>query len=303
MRLQHIVPAAIATAVALALAASAAEPVIIDHSCTDLTRVPVNSLKKARSIFGVAYGHTSHGSQIVAGMEALAKAEPAVFAFGREGGRGRLSFWDGIPEGDLGNPDRGTWAERTRNFLRNEGRDRNLVMWSWCGQVSSASAQDIKGYLDLMNGLEKEFPRVKFVYMTGHLDGSGKNGNLNRRNEQIREFCKRRGKILFDFADLESYDPDGKVNFMERNATDACDYVAGGGRRKNWADDWLARHPRSGIALPDNAAHTRPLNGALKGRAFWWMLARLAGWNPSPQPGLPNPPRRPAQPAADDADF
>jgi len=76
------------------------------------------------------------------------------------------------------------------------------VMWSWCGQVSSASAGDIKLYLRLMSELEEQFPGYVFIYMTGHLDGSGENGNLNHRNNQIREFCKVNGKILYDFADI-----------------------------------------------------------------------------------------------------
>jgi hypothetical protein len=163
-------------------------------------------------------------------------------------------------------------------LLNGSGSDRNVIMWSWCGQVGGASEKDIQIYLDLMSGLEKEFPKVKFVYMTGHLDGSGKNGNLNRRNEQIREFCKKNGKILFDFADIESFDPDGKTNYMELNAGDGCDYMENGAA-KNWVDEWLKKNPEHGIALPDDAAHSRPLNGALKGRAFWWMMARLAGWD------------------------
>ncbi len=46
-----------------------------------------------------------------------------------------------------------------------------------------------------------------------------------------------------------------------------------------WAEEGNAKNPGHGMALPDSAAHSRPLNGALKGRAFWWMLARLAGWS------------------------
>lgn len=253
------------------------QAIIIDHTCTDVKKIPVEYIEKAKGMFRIAYGHTSHGSQVVSGMSALRTGNPDLFGFGPGGSRG-LSFLDGTPPGDLGNPDRVAWAERTRALLKGRGGDCNLIMWSWCGQAGSASEKDIQTYLDLMSGLEKEFPKVRFVHMTGHLDGSGRNGNLNRRNEQIREFCKKNGGILFDFADIESFDPDGAVNYMELNATDGCDYRENG-VKKNWAVEWLEKNPEHGIALPESAAHSHPLNGALKGRAFWWMMARLAGWD------------------------
>jgi len=138
-----------------------------------------------------------------------------------------------------------------------------------------ASEAEIQTYLELMSGLEKEFPKVKFVYMTGHLDGSGKTGKHYKNAQTIRDYCRKNGKILFDFADIESFDPEGKVDYNELNANDDCSYKGG-----NWADEWLKKHPDSAIALPNEAAHTRPLNGALKGMAFWWMLAVLSGWKP-----------------------
>jgi len=187
------------------------QSIVIDHACTDIEKVPDVYIEKARKMFRIAYGHTSHGSQLISGMDALKKSNPDLYGFDRGEGQG-LFLLDGTPQGDLGNPDRSTWAKRTRELLNGSGREINLIMWSWCGQASSASEKDIQTYLNLMSGLEKEFPKVRFVYMTGHLDGSGKNGNLNRRNEQIREFCKKNGKILFDFADIESFDPDGKLN-------------------------------------------------------------------------------------------
>lgn len=261
-----------------ALAFGQRQALVIDHTCTDIQSIPPAYIEKAQQMFKVAYGHTSHGSQIVAGMAALRGVNPDLFGFGREG-KG-ISFHDTTPPGDLGNPDRTTWAQRTRDLLNGPGQDRNMIMWSWCGQADS-SEKDMQTYLDLMDGLEKEFQKVTFIYMTGHLNGSGTDGNLNRRNEQIRAFCRKNGKTLFDFADIESYDPDGTVNYMALNAKDSCDY-RDNGVVKNWADDWIKKNPNHGIALPGSAAHSKPLNGALKGRAFWWMMARLAGWNGKP---------------------
>jgi hypothetical protein len=250
--------------------------IIADHTSTDLGKIPPAAIEKAKKTLRIAYGHTSHGSQIVAGMDALRRSDPARFGFGRDGDG--LSLWDATPKGDLGNPDRSTWAARTRELLTGPGKDRNVIVWSWCGQAGSASEKDIQTYLELMSKLEQEFPGVTFVYMTGHLDGTGKTGNLHRRNEQIRAFCRANRKVLFDFADIESYDPDGKVNYLELNAKDSCDYRQNN-VTKNWADEWLKRNPGHGIALPGSAAHSRPLNAALKGRAFWHLLARLAGWD------------------------
>jgi hypothetical protein len=251
------------------------EALIIDHRCIDISKVPSKYIEQAKASLRIAYGHTSHGSQLVSGMQALQNAKPKLFAFGHN--NQGLSLIDRTPKGDLGNPDRTSWAERTREFLKGSGKDRNLIIWSWCGQVSSATQEDIETYLKLMSKLEKEFPEVTFVYMTGHLDGSGKNGNLHQRNQQIRDYCRQKRKVLFDFADIESYDPDGKINYMELNARDTCDYRQGKERR-NWAADWLAANPQHKFALPDSAAHTNPLNGAMKGNAFWWMMAKLAGW-------------------------
>ena len=154
------------------------------------------------------------------------------------------------PSGDLGNPDRTTWADRTRTYLNSgtaPGNNRNTVMWSWCGQVSSASETDINTYLNLMNQLETDYPAFNFVYMTGHLDGSGPSGNLYTRNNQIRAYAQANDKVLFDFADIESYDPAG--NYYP-NGSDACE----------WCDDWCSAHPGDCVDLPDSCAHSHPFN-------------------------------------------
>ncbi len=254
-------------------------PVVIDHTSARLSLIPPEWIDTAKTRLHIAYGHTSHGSQIITGMDGLVAWKGTRYAFGNGGSGGVLDLRDTPFSGasDLGNPDRISWAAATRAYL--DGHPEiNVVVWSWCGQVSSAAPVDIDTYLDLMAGLEQEYPGVSFVYMTGHLDGTGQSGNLHQRNEQIRAYCATNRKILYDFADIESYDPDGNY-FVSRYANDNCDFDSDGNASpdRNWAVEWQTAHP--GEWYNCSAAHSQPLNGNLKAYAAWSLWARLAGWS------------------------
>lgn len=250
--------------------------IIADHTCTDIEQIPKPWIETAKKNFGISYGHTSHGSQIISGMRAL-QDKNRFFSFSSNPSSRNLTIFDGEPGGDLGNPDRQTWYLRSKNLLDHGWGDTNIILWSWCGQVSNATKDDIDTYLKLMDALEKEYPDIIFIYMTGHLDGTGERGNLSMRNSQIRDFCRANNKILYDFADIESYDPDGRY-FLNLNANDRCDYEKAGENR-NWAAEWCNDNP--GACSVYSCAHSMSLNCDLKAKAFWWLMARLAGWQPS----------------------
>ncbi len=253
-------------------------PLIIDHTCTRLSDIPVEWIEKAKNDLHIAYGHTSHGSQLIDGMSGLISFRGTLYLFGSGGADGSLDLRDTpfTDASDLGNPDRTMWATATRNYLDSHP-ETNVIIWSWCGQVSSASKTDIETYLNLMESLKDDYPAVDFVYMTGHLDGTGLTGNLHQRNEQIRAYCRENNKILYDFNDIETYNPDGQY-FGGKIPNDNCDYDSNGDsdRDGNWAVEWQNAHP--GEWYDCSSAHSQPLNANLKAYAAWWLWSSLAGW-------------------------
>ena len=258
------------------------QSLIIDHNCTTLGKIPIEWINNAKQNLHIAYQHTSHGSQLIDGMNGLKNWKGEQYAFNNGGSNGALDLHDyAIPgASDLGNPDRTSWAQATSDFINDPNNNYvNVIIWSWCGQVSSADSADIQTYLELMTSLENNFPNVKFVYMTGHLDGLGPDGNLNQRNEQIRRYCRNNNKILYDFADIESYDPDGNF-YLDKMANDNCDYDSdnNGTRDKNWATDWQESHTENVDWYSCSAAHSQALNGNRKAYAAWSLWASLAGW-------------------------
>ncbi|MBN2201010.1 DNRLRE domain-containing protein [bacterium] len=288
----------------LAVPAAFSQFIIADHTRIDIDQIPVTAVQAAKEQLHIGYGYTSHGSQITGGMSGLVDFMNAkgyahdLFAYDQDGAGGslHLTSGDGYGDGQLDH-DAGyypNWVEETRSFLgvpNAQGRgtahpEFNVIMWAWCGQLSGYSTADVYNqYLNDMNQLEQDYPGVTFVYMTGHADGSGLTGDLHRNNQTIRNYCIQNGKVLFDFYDIECYDPDGNY-FGDRHVDDACNYDGG-----NWAQEWQNAHAVDVDWFYCDAAHTEPVNGNMKAYAVWWLWARLAGWaGAEPDPTPPSTP-------------
>jgi hypothetical protein len=274
------------------------QSVVIDHTCTDITAVPEDWIDRAKGDLHIAYAHTSHGSQLTDGMTGLVtfanigglslSLPQDIFAWSNGGTNGSLDLHDSAMGGDVGYyPD---WVNNTRSYLgdpdpttgRGTGTnaDVNVIVWAWCGQASDQTEETmISTYLEPMTQLEADYPGIAFVYMTGHADGTGLNGNLHIRNQQIRSYCEANDKILYDFYDIECYDPDGTY-FGDKLVDDGCNYDTDGDSTLdgNWALEWQSAHTEDVDWYSCTAAHSQPLNANQKAYSAWWLWARLAGW-------------------------
>ena len=259
--------------VSLPICSQAAQGIIIDHACTDITKIPDSWINQVKSSLKIHYAHTSHGEQPLEGFSRLMAANPKYNYYPDNCNvpitPEYMSLMDGqyydsscetyispdlFWEGELG-------LAMTRSVLNSF--DVNISMWAWCTQLNYYTQAEVQVYLNNMAQLESEYPGVTFVYMTGNAQ-SEEDQNRYDRNNQIRAYCRQNNKILFDFADLDCW-------------YNGEQYTING---------IPSEHPQySG----DEVGHTTYESCENKGRAFWWLLARIAGW-PGVNVSPPAPP-------------
>jgi len=213
-----------------------AQGIIIDHECTDITMIPESAINQAKSNLHIAYGHTSHGSQLTTGMDGLVAFANGgglglslpndIFEWNNGGSGGALDLHDYAMSGDCGYYP--AWYDNTVAYLNDpDNSDVNVIIWSCCGQAANLTeVQMIDTYLEPMTVLETLYLNVTFVYMTGHANATGESGNLHVRNQQIRNYCITNNKVLYDFYDIECYDPDDRY-FGDQYVNDDCSYTGG----------------------------------------------------------------------------
>ncbi|MGV8171274.1 MAG: right-handed parallel beta-helix repeat-containing protein [Candidatus Woesearchaeota archaeon] len=282
---------------------------VVDHTSTNLNNIPLSCINRAKSNLHIAYEHTSHGEQLVQGMTGLVTWKGSTYAFSSGGGSGVLDFrdhaispWRWSDLGTIRDPNNYVyntydWARITRTYL-DANPTINVVIWSWCSEVPSLSTADVDRYLSEANAIERDYPNVKFIYMTGHVDVWNKapNDPLYVNNKRIKDYCIANNKILYDFADIESYDPNGNY-YGDKHVSDCGNYdydnsgeteTDGGDPGlpvdgdRNWMLDWQASHTQNVDWYNCASSHTYPINANRKAYAAWHLWARLAGWNGNP---------------------
>jgi len=111
-------------------------------------------------------------------------------------------------------------------------------------------------YRDKMLQLEAGYPGKRFVWWTMPIETSS-NAARQGFNDQVRAYARANGKVLFDIADVEA------CNAAGQRRTDV------NGREILWPE-WTS-----------DGGHLSDAGAQRVASAWWWLMARLGGWDAS----------------------
>lgn len=255
--------------------------IIVDHNCTDIT-IPSNVIDSVFDKCKFQWAATSHGHQLLLGLKELELDSPNLNVEIGDGEAGSdiggflpdvsdaLCIMDGITlvwaacgQCCLGINPEGYWQGDIGNQSLAKTIDCypaiNISGWGWCTELNIWTALQVQEYLDQMNAYELQYPDVRFIYATGTAQYGGAEGyNRFLRNNEIRQYCADNDKILYDFADLDSWS-NGDLSYYEYNGEII---------------------PLQHSDYTGDIYHTN-LEGMInKAKAVWYMMARITGWEP-----------------------
>ena len=205
--------------------------------------------------------------------------DDAKWAFTTDGSiqKGKLSIDDqSFTDGDLSTQEgivngHTQWYNTTRAYLDNPVHSHiNVVMWSWC----DPAGHDHQRYIDNMEALIKAYPKVMFIFMTGHPNGDGESSGKSAYNchNLVSKHCLQKSRFALDYWDIETHDMNDKYY---PNAND--NGVAG---NISFYSDWMSKKASGKDYFKCNCAHaTQPVTGNRIAYASWWLWVRLAGWD------------------------
>ena len=276
-----------------------------------LRDIPAEFIHKARTELVVAYQHTSHGTHVsrgAFGLQDYKEGDQQLFGISETTDPDRLEFRDYAledyaPDGVTAidhSVDETAFIQTTRNYLdAPENASVNVVMWSWC----NIAGHDPEGnYLPGMDSLiseygaggskigagegQREIP-VSFIYMTGHANKNANTGPLNPKEQAalINAYCTSHQRFCLDYYSIDTHDMED--SYYEDAGDDGDSDSYGGNFYLDWqnahalGEDYFENKRTPGGDVATGAHNSQHITANRKAYAFWWILARMAGWEGS----------------------
>jgi hypothetical protein len=237
---------------------------IIDHTMVDAAQISQAGLDGARQL-DIFFAHRSVGGNILDGLAdwqgqdplrytlPITIADPSWFA-DNNGLLHRLIGVNGQPYSKI---------EGFDTFVQDGYWQAEIAMMKFCPSdtlpFGVVPAVDIwTAYHQMMTALEQTYPNVTFVWWTMPLaTAADDRGNDEKEifNALVRTYCAAQSCVLFDIADIESHDPQGNP------------VISAAGYEAMW----------NGYAY--DGAHLNEVGRQRVAAAFWWLFARLSGWD------------------------
>jgi hypothetical protein len=295
------------------LSVSSVNPIVVDHTSVSLfDQIPPEYLDAARSL-RLLFINRSVGSNINDGLNCLSyptiqqapnhckrpSLDASELVVGTQYSRPNWTyqFWESTY-------DTGLWSGKTPAFLDMANRqldqfdvfsfqmsylevDQHSTITSPTGFFyNDPRIQDVYD----IDQFERNHPEKTVFYMTSSLSRSIGTPVSELFNQKMRQFSQENNKILFDVADILAHDPQGNPCFDNR---DGIQYCTTNGNCEN--------HPDDGLNIPAICKeYTSETEGGHLGsqstgkirvaKAFWVLMAQIAGWQPDGVEMFPYPP-------------
>lgn len=274
---------------------------------TVLRAIPESYIDSARTTLHIAYNHTSHGTHVsygIFGLPDYKTGDASKFGVTRNSlpEADKLDFHDNEIGGafqDLSQADADwvSWRYQVRNYLDDPANAAiNVMIWSWC-DIAGHSVAD---YLSSMQTLIDEYgpggskigsgvgytrtTPVTFIFMTGHANAGSNTGDGNPREQAalITDYCENHGYFCIDYYSIDSHAMDD--SYYEDAGDNGNSASYGGNFYEDWQNahtlgvDWYENRSTPGGEATYGAHNSQHITANRKAFAFWWVLARIAGY-------------------------